>query len=301
MKYSEHLRNFAVFARISVCLAAIEVTCGWVVSGGRYFPICITCPESIDVIDVQNLSKSVEGNTIFTDLTFRVESGENLALFGANGSGKSLLLRILATLTKPSSGTVSIAGQDAFANLKAVRPCIGYIPETFDGYPHLSVAEYLNFFAAAYRLEKNGVPAAIEDVLNLMEIATISNRKIASLSQGEKRRLCLAKTFLHDPDIWLFDDVFAGLDVRGQIEMTSLIQELVAMEKTIVTATNRPGEVASMCDRAIILAEGGLGFSGEITELELSLEDLYLEITTPDKTDGGGPDTAPDTSDEDGV
>ncbi len=255
------------------------------------------------MIDVQNLSKSVEGNTIFTDLTFRVESGENLALFGANGSGKSLLLRILATLTKPSSGTVSIAGQDAFANLKAVRPCIGYIPETFDGYPHLSVAEYLNFFAAAYRLEKNQLPAAIEDVLNLMEIATISNRKIASLSQGEKRRLCLAKTFLHDPDIWLFDDVFAGLDVRGQIEMTSLIQELAAMEKTIVTATNRPSEVASICDHVIILAEGGLVFSDSMAEIEVNLEDLFLQVTTPDSTneEGDEPDTPTNTSDEDSV
>ena len=253
------------------------------------------------MIEVQNLSKSVEGNTILSELTFRVESGENLALLGANGSGKSVLLSILATLTKPSSGTVSIAGQDAFANLKSVRPFIGYIPETFDGYPHLSVAEYLNFFAAAYKLDKNGLTAAIEDVLNLMEIATISNRKIASLSQGEKRRLCLAKTFLHDPDIWLFDDVFSGLDVRGQIEMTTLIQELAAMEKTIVTATNRPGEVASMCDRAMILVEGGVVFSGKITELELSLEDVYLKVTAPDKTDGGSPDTAPDTSDEDAV
>ena len=260
--------------------------------------IDITCPESINVIEVQNLSKSIEGNTIFTGLSFRVKSGENLAIFGANGSGKSLLIRILATLTKPSSGTVNIAGQDAFANLKAVRPIIGYIPETFDGYPHLSISEYLNFFAAAYKLNRNGRATAIEDALNLMDIATMSHRKIASLSQGEKRRLCLAKTFLHEPDVWLFDDPFSGLDVRGQIEMNTLIQELIAMEKTIVTATNRPGEVSSICHRVIILAEGGLAFSGSTTEVEMSLEDLFLQVTTPDTIDGDGPDTLRDTSDE---
>lgn len=280
---------------------AIEFTHGWVVTELRCITIGSTFAESIDVIEVHSLSKSVEGNTIFTDLTFRVESGENLALFGANGSGKSLLLRILATLTKPTSGTVSIAGQDAFANLQSVRPSIGYIPATFDGYPHLSIAEYLNFFAAAYKLDKTGRSTAIEDVLNLMDIVGISNRKIASLSQGEKRRLCLAKTFLHDPEIWLFDDVFSGLDVLGQIEINTLIQELAAMEKTIVTATNRPGEVASMCDHAIILAGGGLGFSGRITGIELSLEELILKVTNPDLTDSGGPGTAPDTSDEDAV
>ena len=160
------------------------------------------------MIEVQNLSKSVEGNVIFADLTFRVESGESLALLGANGSGKSLLLTILATLTEPTSGTVNIAGHDAFTNLREVRPLIGYVPETFDGYPHLSIVEYLGFFAAAYKLDKSGRATAIEDVLNLMDIAAIADRKIASLSQGEKRRLCLANTFLHDPEIWLFDEPF---------------------------------------------------------------------------------------------
>ena len=244
------------------------------------------------MIEVQNVSKSVEGNIILTDLTFRADSGENLALLGANGAGKSLLLRILATLTKPTSGTVSIAGRDAFANLREVRPLIGYIPESFDGYPHLSIAQYLEFFAAAYKLEKNERATAIEDVLSLMDISAISGRKIASLSQGEKRRLCLAKTFLHDPQIWLFDEPLSGLDVRGQIEMSTLIQELAAMEKTIVTATNRPGEVAPICDRVMILGEGGLAFSARMGEIEGSLEDLFLQITTPDRRDeyGDAPD-----------
>ena len=248
------------------------------------------------MIEVQNVSKSVEGNIIFTDLTFRVDSGENLALLGANGAGKSLLLRILATLTKPTSGTVSIAGRDAFANLREVRPLIGYIPESFDGYPHLSIAQYLEFFAAAYKLEKSERATAIEDVLSLMEISAISGRKIAPLSQGEKRRLCLAKTFLHDPQIWLFDEPLSGLDVRGQIEMSTLIQELAAMEKTIVTATNRPGEVAPICDRVMILGEGGLAFSGSMKEIEGNLEDLFLQITTPDRSDenGDAPDMPPE-------
>ena len=255
------------------------------------------------MIEVRNLSKSVEGNVILTDLTFRVSSGENLALLGANGAGKSLLLRILATLTKPTNGTVSIAGQDAFANLQTVRPRIGYIPETFYGYPHLSVVEYLDFFAAAYKLDKSGRATAIEDVLNLMDIAAISNRKIECLSQGEKRRLCLAKTFLHDPKIWLFDEPFSGLDVRGRIELSTLIQELSAMDKLIVTATNRPAEVAPICSHVIILAEGGLAFSDRMADLEMNIEDLFLQVTTPDRTDevGDGLDTAPDASDEDSV
>ena len=237
------------------------------------------------MIEVRNVSKSIEGNTILTNLTFHAEAGENLALLGANGAGKSSLLRILATLAKPTSGTVSIAGRDAFANLREVRPLIGYVPQTFDGYPHLSMTQYLEFFAAAYKLEKRGRATAIEDALSLMDIAAISNRKIELLSQGEKRRLCLAKTFLHDPEIWLLDEPLSGLDARGQIEMSTLIRELSAMEKTIVTATNRPGEVAPVCNRVVILAEGGLAFFGSMEDIEVSLEDLFLQVTTPDRAD----------------
>lgn len=255
------------------------------------------------MIEVQDLSKSVEGNVIFADLTFRVDSSEHLALMGANGSGKSLLLRILATLTKPTSGTVKIAGHDAFSNLREVRPLIGYIPETFDGYPHLSMVEYLEFFAAAYKLDKSGHATAIEDVLNLMDIAAIAHRKIASLSKGEKRRLCLAKTFLHDPDIWLFDEPLSGLDVRGRLELSTLIQELSAMDKTVVTATNRPGDVAPICTHAVILAEGGLAYSDSIAETEMNLEDLFLQVTTLDRAveESDEPDAPINTSDEGAV
>ncbi|MDE0297197.1 MAG: ABC transporter ATP-binding protein [Candidatus Poribacteria bacterium] len=237
------------------------------------------------MIEVQNLSKSVEGHTILSDLTFQVESGENLALLGANGSGKSLLLRILATLTKPTNGTVKIAGQDAFANLRAVRPLIGYVPETFEGYPHLSIVEYLDFFAAAYKLDKSGRATAIDDVLNLMDIAALAHRKIASLSRGEKWRLCLAKTFLHEPEIWLFDEPLSGLDVRGRIELNTLIGELAAMDKTIVTATNRPEDVAPICSQVIILAEGGVVFSDNIKNIQMNLEDMFLQVTTPDTSE----------------
>jgi ABC-2 type transport system ATP-binding protein len=105
------------------------------------------------LLDVQNLCKSIDKKPIFTELTFQVAAGESLILLGGNGAGKTLLLSILATLVKPTSGTVSISGLNAFSNLKQVRPSIGYIPIAFEGYPNLSVVDYLNFFAAAYKLE----------------------------------------------------------------------------------------------------------------------------------------------------
>ncbi|RKU32813.1 hypothetical protein C6499_02600 [Candidatus Poribacteria bacterium] len=195
------------------------------------------------MLDVQNLCKSFKKKPFLTELTFQVAAGECLVLLGRNGAGKTLLLNILATLVEPTSGTVSIDGVDAFANLKQVRPSIGYIPVAFEGYPELSVVDYLNFFAAAYKLEKRGRTDAIDAVLELMDIQHLREVKIGVLSTGERQRLLFAKTFLYEPQLWLLDEPLTPLDPSGQVEMIALFSELQAMGKTVVIATNRLDDV----------------------------------------------------------
>ncbi len=200
------------------------------------------------MLDVQNLSKSIDKKPFLSELTFQVAAGESLILLGRNGAGKTLLLNILATLVEPTSGTVSIKGIDAFSNLKQVRPQIGYIPVAFEGYPELSAVDYLNFFAAAYKLDKQERTAAIDAVLELMDVQHLRDIKIGTFSIGERQRLLFAKTFLHEPELWLLDEPLAPLDPRGQIEMVELFGELQAMGKTLVIATNRIDDVHKLCD-----------------------------------------------------
>ncbi len=197
----------------------------------------------VEVLDVQNLCKSIDKKPFLTELTFQVAAGDCLILLGKNGAGKTLLLNILATLVKPTSGTVTIDGGDAFANLTQVRPTIGYIPVGFEGYPELSVVDYLNFFADAYKLQKSERASAIDAVLELMDIDHLREIRIDTLSTGERQRLLFAKTFLHEPQLWLLDEPFAPLDPNGHIEMIELIGELQAMQKTLVIATNRLEDV----------------------------------------------------------
>lgn len=199
------------------------------------------------MLEVQNLSKSLDKKPILTELTFQVAAGACLVLLGKNGSGKTLLLNILATLVEPTSGSVSIDGIDAFANLKQVRPSIGYIPIAFEGYPELSMVNYLNFFAAAYKLEKRERVGAVDAVLELMDIQHLRDVKIGALSTGERQRLLFAKTFLHEPQLWLLDEPLTPLDPGGQVEMTELLGELQAMGKTVVVATNRLEDVHRLC------------------------------------------------------
>ena len=195
------------------------------------------------MLEVQNLCKSFDKKLLLTELTFQVAPGARLVLLGKNGAGKTLLLNILATLVEPTSGNISIDGTDAFANLKQVRPNIGYIPVAFEGYPELSVVEYLNFFAAAYKLGKRERAGAINGVLELMDIQHLREVKIGVLSAGERQRLLFAKTFLHEPQVWLLDEPLTPLDPSGQVEMVELLGELQAMRKTVVIATNRLDDV----------------------------------------------------------
>ncbi len=255
------------------------------------------------MLDVQNLCKSIDKKSFLSGLTFQVAAGESLILIGENGSGKTLLINILATLVEPTSGTVSVSGMNAFSNLKQVRPQIGYIPVGFEGYPELSVVDYLNFFAAAYKLEKQERTAAIDTVLELMDMQQLRDIRIGALSTGERQRLLFAKTFLHDPLLWLLDEPLTPLGPRGQIQMVELLAELQAMGKTLVIGTNRLEDVhklgdigaegMSKTDHLGILKDGEIVVLNTISQLRQEqiaqnntenlkpnwLAELYLEVT----------------------
>ena len=235
------------------------------------------------MIRVQELCKSFQQKPILTDLNFYLDAGDRMALLGPNGSGKTLLVKIIATLITPTSGSIEIAGYNAIKDAHAVRPLIGYIPQTFEGYPTLSIQEYLEFFAAAYKLEKGQRATGIQDVLDLMDLATLRDEKIEHLSLGRKQRLCLAKTFLHDPLVWLFDAPISLLDPQGQAEIGALIQELGAMGKTVILATNNLTDAITPCNRVGILSGGHMVFYGgrrDIAERYGARHRLEIEIAS---------------------
>ena len=257
------------------------------------------------MLDVYNLSKIIDKKTILSDLTFQVDAGESLIVLGRNGSGKTLLLNILATLIKPTSGRVLISEIDAFSNLKQVRPDIGYIPESYDGYSELSVVDFLNFFASAYRLDRKDRASTIESVMELMDIQHHSDSRVGNLSSGERQRLLFAKTFLHEPQLWLIDEPLTLLDFHGQIEMIELFNELKSMGKTLILTTNRLEDVVklgnigtenkSRTDKLGILSNGEFVEFNTINHLQQKIKDknnnqeiepnwlaeLYLEVTKP--------------------
>ena len=227
------------------------------------------------MILAQGLCKSIGQTPVLTDVTFHLEAGECLALLGANGSGKSQLLQLIATLTKPTAGSLSVAGYDAVSQAQAIRPLIGYVPAVFEGYDDLSPQAYLEFFASAYKLPRNSRAASIQDVLALVDLTALRQQNIGVLSFGQRLRLCFAKAFLHDASIWLLDNALASLDPQGRTEMAVLIQELGVMGKTVVLATNHLSDVTAACQRVGVLHQGRLVFFGGQNEIQRFFEGSY--------------------------
>jgi len=238
------------------------------------------------MIKTEHICKKYQGKMALDDVNMELETGDICGLIGANGSGKTTLLRILATLIKPTSGVVMINGYNAISSADKVKSFIGYVPEVVSGYEDLKVWEYLDFFAAAYRIARNQRTAFITDLLELTDLKAHREMYIQHLSRGLKQRLCLAKTLLHDPSVFLLDEPATGIDAKGRIELRELLLELGAMGKTVVIASNILSDLDEICNKVGFLNNGRLIAFGEIESVLNQMNiPRVIEIKVLDEVD----------------
>ena len=219
------------------------------------------------MITIDRLRKDYKGLTAVKDLSLQLDAGDIFGFIGPNGAGKTTTIKMLATLLKPTSGRAAIDGVDVVAHPEAVRERIGYMPAFFGIYDDMRVWEYLDFFAAAYRLPRNQRPKIIDDVLNLTDLGGKKDNYVEELSTGMKQRLCLAKTLIHDPKVLLLDEPASGLDPRARIEIKELFKELKSMGKTIIISSHILPELADFCNKVGIIERGELLISGDVKEI----------------------------------
>ena len=210
------------------------------------------------MVETVELRKEFEGVVAVDDLSLQLERGDIFGFIGPNGAGKTTTIRMLATLLKPTSGSAYIGGYDICHSPEKVRGIIGYMPDSFGVYGRLKVWEYLDFFAAAYKIPKSGRVGLIEDVLELTDLSGKKDSYIRNLSRGMKQRVCLAKTLVHDPEVLLLDDPASGLDPRARFEITEIFKELGSMGKTIFISSNILPELADLCSKIGVIEDGRL-------------------------------------------
>jgi ABC-2 type transport system ATP-binding protein len=194
------------------------------------------------------------------DLT--VPCGSIYGLIGPNGAGKTTTMAMLASLLRPSAGTMDVLGTDPTREPAAVRERLGYMPDVLGVYDNLRVDEYLLFFAAAYRLPRSTWPGLVDGLLDLVDLGGKRDTMVNSLSRGMKQRLSLARALVHDPALLVLDEPASGLDPRARVDLRALLLELQGMGKTILISSHILPELQELCSDVAIMENGHLLASG---------------------------------------
>ena len=219
------------------------------------------------MIQIQHLRKEYKELVAVKDLNLELEAGDIFGFIGPNGAGKTTTIKMLSTLLTPTAGRAMVDGIDVVRYPEQVRGIVGYMPDFFGVYDDIKVWEYLDFFAAAYRIPRDKRPQIIDDVLTLTDLNVKKDSYVESLSRGMKQRLCLAKTLVHDPKVLLLDEPASGLDPRARIEIKELLKELKAMGKTIIVSSHILPELADFCNKIGIIEKGEMIISGDVTDI----------------------------------
>lgn len=241
-------------------------------------PVDDTSPATqILAAEVRGLKKSYGLKPILRGVDFSLQQGQRLALLGANGAGKTTILRILAGLSRPSAGIIHVAGIDLMRDAQRVRQRVGLVAHQPYLYEELTVVENLLFFARLYAVEK-----ARERVQELVERLGLEKRvreRAGSLSRGQVQRLAWARAMVHDPHLLLLDEPDTGLDQEGQRLINDLLAEHRTRGGSVIFTTHQLEQALELSDRIVMLRHGRIAYRQESADLTLqALQEAYGEV-----------------------
>jgi ABC-2 type transport system ATP-binding protein len=219
------------------------------------------------MIEARDLTKKYGDLYAIHKIDLKLDRGDVFGFIGPNGAGKTTTMRILATLLNPTWGEAYVGGYSIYAKPKEIRRIIGYMPDFFGVYDNMKVIEYLEFFAAAYRIKGAARRKICDEVLELVDLGYKREALVTSLSRGMTQRLGLARVLLHDPQVLLLDEPASGLDPRARIEIRGLLKELRNMGKTIMVSSHILPELADICNKIGIIEKGELLVNDSVTEV----------------------------------
>lgn len=218
-------------------------------------------------VDIKNVTRTYDELVAVRDVSLQVPCGSTLGLIGPNGAGKTTLLRIVATLARPDCGDVWIEGQSVRENPRGVRRHLGFMPAEFGCPRNVTIEEYLDYFACMYGLAAEDRRQRIRDVCELTELSGREQVYVKGLSTGNRQRLLLAKTLLHDPSVLILDEPASGLDPRARNELRAIIRTLASIGKAIIISSHILPDIEEISDRIGILEAGQLVLHGDLKDL----------------------------------
>ncbi len=200
-------------------------------------------------------------------VTFEIPHGSVCGFVGANGAGKTTTMRILATLDYPTHGAAEVCGINVVHHPAEVRRLIGWMPDHFGNYEHMTVLEYLDFYARALGYKGKERRERIHEVMEFTDLVPLADRSSSKLSKGMTQRLGLGRALLHDPQVLIMDEPAAGLDPKARIELKHLIRVLAKEGKTIFISSHILSELGEMCDSLLFINQGRIVHHGDAESL----------------------------------
>jgi ABC-2 type transport system ATP-binding protein len=235
------------------------------------------------MIKTINLTKKYGDMFAINAIELDLVAGDLFGFIGPNGAGKTTTMRIIATLVEPSWGEAYVCGHSIYTHPKEIRRLVGYMPDFFGVYDDMTVIEYLEFFAAAYRIHGEARRNRCEEMLEIVDLGFKRDAYANTLSRGQTQRLGLARTLLHDPQVLLLDEPLSGLDPRARIEMRNLLRRLGQMGKTIIVSSHILPELADICNKVGIIDRGVLGVNATVSDVMRRVrEHIVLKIQLAD-------------------
>ncbi|NKB34509.1 MAG: ATP-binding cassette domain-containing protein [Pseudomonadales bacterium] len=219
------------------------------------------------MIEINHLTKKFDQFAAVDDLSFNVAEGEVLGFLGPNGAGKSTTMKVITGFLSPSSGSVTVDGNDITKSPIEAKTLIGYLPEGAPSYGDMTTLEFLNFIAEIRGFRGDEISSRVQHVIKEVELESVVQQTIETLSKGFKRRVGLAQAIMHDPKVLILDEPTDGLDPNQKNHVRELIKNL-AKDKIVIISTHILEEVSAVCTRAIIIDEGKIVADGTPAELE---------------------------------
>ncbi len=240
------------------------------------------------MIEVNNLHKKFKNVTALEGLSFSAKDGEITGILGPNGAGKTTCLRTLYGLLKADQGSATIDGINVSEQPLIARGNLGIFPDKFGLYERLTAYEQIDYFASIHGLTGAKKKQAIEEVLQELEMEDLAHRKTVGFSQGQRMKVTLAQALVHKPKNFVLDEPTRGLDVMSTRILRNYLSKYKAKGHCILFSSHVMQEVAALCDRVIVVANGKLAAQGTPQELcdlagEAQLEDAFVKIIGSDE------------------
>lgn len=239
------------------------------------------------MLTVSSLTKYFGAIKAVDSISFTLKPGEILGLVGPNGAGKTTTLRCLCGILTPDGGSIMVGGHDLRTDDVAAKRLLAFIPETPNHYDLLTVREQLRFIAMCYDTVDE-FDARAEELLQRYGLKEKEHSLVAELSKGMKQKLAIAAALIHRASIFLCDEPLVGLDPQGQYSFKTDIQNLRALNRSVLVSTHLLETAEALCDRIIIMKTGTKLFEGTMAELRSqtamhthSLEEIFLMLTGP--------------------